>query len=514
MRKTETADPLIARWVGAFLVLGILSSTPIEARGATFTPHFKVGYQVLDLTYQKDAAEKTLTVAVWYPTATQPKPHNYGGPTNGNVAVGGVPRAGRGPYPLLVFSHGYGGGGLGAVFFTETLAARGWIVACPDHDDKHSAVRIRTGQEKHFDRRGLMRHAKEIAASGPGERGKYLYRLDEMSLVLDGMLTSQLFGKLIDRDRIAVGGHSFGGFTALGLSGTIKERHDSRIKAVLLFSTGAGGYLFREDELRAVRIPSMLFMGEREQDQRRGSQTMSELSAKIYRNVSSPKYFLEVKGASHFSFNNRFVDNRSARLLSGTEEQFEIIRRYSIAFLEKHVVGNKDSDHALTQSDPLLTRYVTEPVSDASKHDLEAPTVPSDSGAVATAFARQLAARSPKHDGVPLRTYVLQDLDNDAQFEVLEYVSAFEDAPGFMNVEMKGAFEWVNIYAHGEGGFRERTASHRWFLTQRKEHYLFWLRVIASPAVLSADSRGLVEANKERFRAILGDYLRRIQALQ
>ena len=371
--KAETVLRLIGRCAGAFLVLGILSYTSIDAGGAALKPRFNVGYQVLDLKYQKAGDEKTLTVAVWYPTVAPPKLHNYGGPTNGKVAVGGVARAEGGPFPLLVFSHGYGGGGLGAVFFTEALAARGWIVACPDHHDRHSAIRIRTGQEKHFDRLGLMRHAKEIAASGPGERGKYLYRLDEMSLTLDGMLASRGFGKLIDRDRIAVGGHSFGGFTALGLSGTIPERQDPRIKAILLFSTGAGGYLLREDELRAVLIPSMLFMGEREEDQRRGSQTMAELSAKIYRNVSSPKYFLEVKGASHFSFNNRFAENRSAKLLSGTEEQFEVIRRYSIAFLEKHVAGNKDYDQVLDRSDPLLARYIRERVSDASKQAVGLP---------------------------------------------------------------------------------------------------------------------------------------------
>ncbi len=375
MWRSETAYRLMARLVRGFLVFGILSCTVVDsdARRAAPQPLFNVGYQVFDLKYRKDGQEPTLTVAVWYPTAAQPKSHNYGGPTSGNVAVDAAPHAEGGPYPFLVFSHGYGGGGLGAVFFTEALAARGWIVACPDHHDKHSAVRIRTGQEKDFDRLALLRHAKEIAASGPGDRGKYLYRLDEMSLVLDGILTSGPFAKLIDRDRVAVGGHSFGGFTALGLSGTIEERHETRIKAVLLFSTGAGGYLFREDELAAVRIPSMLFMGEREEDQWRGSKTMSELSAKIYRNVSSPKYFLEVKGASHFSFNNRFADNRRTRLLSGTEEQFDVIRRYSIAFLEKHVAGRKDSGHMLERSDSLLARYVTEPVADASKQNLKAP---------------------------------------------------------------------------------------------------------------------------------------------
>lgn len=365
--RAETGYPLVARLVEVFLVFGLLSCTPVivDARGETLQPPFGVGYQVLDLKYPKDGKEQTLTVAVWYPIAVQPKIHIYGGPTSGNVAIDAAPRAEGGPYPLLVFSHGYGGSGLSAVFFTEALAARGWIVACPDHHDKHSAVRIRTGQEEDFDRLGLLRHAKEIAASGPANRGKYFYRLDEMRLVLDGMLTSDLFMKVIDRDRIAVGGHSLGGFTALGLSGAIKARHDARIKAVLLFSTGAGGYLYSEDELKAVRIPSMLFMGEREKNQRRGSETMSELSAKIYRNVSLPKYFLEVQGASHFSFNNRFTDNRGTKLLSGAEEQFEVIRRYSIAFLEKHVAGRKDPGHMLERCDPLLTRYHMEPVPDA-----------------------------------------------------------------------------------------------------------------------------------------------------
>ena len=141
----------------------------------------------------------------------------------------------------------------------------------------------------------------------------------------------------------------------------------------MVISTGAGGYLYREDELAAVRIPSMLFMGEQEEDQARGSKTMSELSTKIFSNVSTPKYFLELKEGSHFSFNNRFEDNPRMRLLRGTEEQFEVIRRYSIAFLEKHVAGRKDSGHVLERSDPLLTRYVTEPVTDAPKQDLEAP---------------------------------------------------------------------------------------------------------------------------------------------
>jgi predicted dienelactone hydrolase len=322
---------------------------------------FNVGYRVLDFKSETNQPGQVLTMAVWYPTLAQPKPHNYGGPTGGNVALDAPPGAAKAPYPLLVFSHGYGGSGLGSVFFTEALAARGWIVACPDHHDRHSAVRIRTGQVPDCDRRGLLQHAAEIAASHPEDRGKYLYRLDEMSWALNGMLVSAEFGKLIDRQRLAVGGHSFGGFTALGLCGTIQERHDPRIKAVLLFSTGAGGYLYSADELKAVRLPAMLFMGEREAEQKRGAATMRALSAKIYANLAPPKYFLEIKGANHFSFNNSFSQKLVTELLSGTDEQFAVIRRYSIAFLERYVAGRAEAASVLDQTDPLLTRYLREP---------------------------------------------------------------------------------------------------------------------------------------------------------
>ena len=301
--------------VFGFLVLGMFGSHNLRAEAGEESTRllFNVGYRILDFKYPQSAGGKPLSVAVWYPTAAAPGPHTYGGPTSGRVAPGAVPLVDRGPYPLLVFSHGYGGGGISSVFFTEQLAARGWVVVAPDHFDKYPAVRSRTGPVADFDRAGFWRYAREIVASGPGDRHKYQYRLDEVTFVVDRIVDSKAFRKVIDSSRIAVGGHSFGGYTALGLCGTIKERHDPRIKAVLLFSTGAGGYLYRESELGAVKMPSMLFMGERERTQLRGSKTMAEISDKIYTNLHPPKYFLEIRGANHFSFNNRFVDNQRTR---------------------------------------------------------------------------------------------------------------------------------------------------------------------------------------------------------
>ena len=129
----------------------------------------------------------------------------------------------------------------------------------------------------------------------------------------------------------------------------------------------------------------------------------------------------------------------------------------------------------------------------------------------AAAFAAELSRLSPLHENVPLRTYAIRDLDHDGRYEVLETVAAFESAPGFLNVEIATAFEWVHVYRCKDGKFSEDTRSFRWFLSERKVHYEFWRRVLDAPSVLSPDSRSLVEANRTDFRRILDMYLKRIE---
>jgi predicted dienelactone hydrolase len=319
---------------------------------------YNVGYTVIDFQFNSDDTLKTITVAVWYPTAASPKPYQYGGPAWGNLATDAKPLAGKGRFPFLAFSHGFGGCGLASSFFTEALAARGWIVACPDHHDSFSFSRTRTGNTHEKDIRGALNAAREITETTPAERGKYLFRPEELAAVIEGMIKSPVFGALIDTNRIAVGGHSFGGFTSLALCGTIPEYYDPRIKAILMFSTGAASYLFTKEELASVSIPSMLYMGSREKNQKRGDKTMEELSEKIFNNMPTPKYFLVVRGASHFSFNIRLSGGFGTRALSGSRKEFETINRYSIAFLEKYVAGKPGQDVILENKDRMLTKLV------------------------------------------------------------------------------------------------------------------------------------------------------------
>jgi len=104
----------------------------------------------------------------------------------------------------------------------------------------------------------------------------------------------------------------------------------------------------------------MLMMGERERDQERGERTMEELEMTLFSNMSPPKYFLEIKGTNHFSFNIRTSDGLGTRLLSGSEEEFDVITRYGISFLEKYINGSKVAGNTPQSKDPMLTRYTVE----------------------------------------------------------------------------------------------------------------------------------------------------------
>lgn len=339
-----------------FSFWGIMRGAAHAGETYSIERHYQVGYRVLDFSYRVNGIDKMLTVAVWYPASVKGQPYRYGGPAKGNVALDAPVRADKSGYPMFVFSHGYGGGGLSGVFLTERLASRGWIVVAPDHHDSVSAVRIRQGAAGSFDRSGLLHDGGEISRSTPADRQKYDYRIEELQLTIEEMIKSPDFGRHIDARRLAVGGHSFGGFTALGVCGAVDRRTDPRVKALVLFSTGAGGYLFEKEELGRVAVPAMIFLGQQERAQHRGARTMGSLAEKVYNSISGPKYFLEIKGADHFSFNNALKNSFFARRMSGTKAEFDVISYYALRFLEKYVQGD-NSRVTSPSEDPNVSEY-------------------------------------------------------------------------------------------------------------------------------------------------------------
>ncbi|MCL1048533.1 hypothetical protein L2755_02645 [Shewanella abyssi] len=127
-------------------------------------------------------------------------------------------------------------------------------------------------------------------------------------------------------------------------------------------------------------------------------------------------------------------------------------------------------------------------------------------------FSYELQHSSPHHDGSPLRTVVLEDLNNDGQSEVLLYKNEMEEAAiGLFNVELYGAFVWVDVYQKQGSEFKIANPYFQSFYRGRKTLYLHWLDRIEHPERLSADSQLLIKHNKQGFTNQLNQYISLIE---
>jgi len=254
------------------------------------------------------------------------------------------PTRGVGPFPVIIFSPGYGGSSHGYEGLISYWTSYGYVCIRPMHADAGAlgdtmrdllAMRREDRPTRNQQRRDRARAEAEAKAKPPANLAEMIWdkerepqwrdRVLDVTVILDALNDleknyPELAGRM-DHARIGVGGHSYGAFTAMLIGGTKTFGNpplaldDPRVKAIVAMSPQgiAANRGLTADSWKDVRIPAMFMTGTRDYgaDQTEGPD-WHRLG--FDHSPAGDKYFVLIRGANHMTFTG---------VASGLGEQFD-----------------------------------------------------------------------------------------------------------------------------------------------------------------------------------------------
>lgn len=227
-------------------------------------------------------------------------------------------------YPLIVFSHGFMGCPKQSGFLTRGLAKRGFIVVAPRHRDatcgndeaNKFAASLVNWPLVQKDRASFFRPQDWNDTTNKNRR-------DDLVYTIDHVLSDPDVAPHIDAGKIGVMGHSFGGYTALGLAGARESWRDTRVKAALVLTPYVAPY-FPEKNFAAIRIPVMYQAGS---EDLLTPAWMVRTAYHLHEN-KAPRHYVEIKDAGHLDWMDL-----------GKKEPRRAIISYAKAFFNQYLNG-------------------------------------------------------------------------------------------------------------------------------------------------------------------------------
>jgi predicted dienelactone hydrolase len=209
-----------------------------------------------------------------------------------------APVRGAGPYPLVVFGHGFAVTPAVYSALLDTWARAGYVVAAP-----------------------VFQLGSPLAPGGPSEADLVNWPAD-MSFVISEMLAvnaraSAPLGGLIERNRIAVTGQSDGGDTALAIAFD-PARRDPRVDAAVILS-GAEIPQFGPFRFPSRGPPLLATQGSAD------TINLPSATQAFFGVAPRPKFLLTLTGATHLP------------PYTTGQPSLGIVERVSVAFLDRYL---------------------------------------------------------------------------------------------------------------------------------------------------------------------------------
>lgn len=242
---------------------------------------------------------RTLVVVIRYPA--------LGAPSRRGDSANAAPAKSGGPYPLVVFGHGFNVTPATYSGLLDAWTRAGYVVAAP-----------------------VFPLENADAPGGPNE-SDIVNQPADMSFVITHLLAASraptgLLSGLIDPAHIAVAGHSDGAETALAVA-YVPRYLDRRVDAaVILSGAGFGTQLTR---FPAGTPPLLAVQGTADPINLPGN------TSAYYRIARPPKYLLWLLGASHLP------------PYTGQQPWFGIVERVSTAFLDLYLKAERSAGQRL-----------------------------------------------------------------------------------------------------------------------------------------------------------------------
>ena len=162
------------------------------------------------------------------------------------------PTGSPGPYPLVLFSHGAGGCKTQSTYLMDALAQDGMLVAAPDHSDKSANCPARLPEPDELPRTFWM-----TGKWGPSFHDD---RRDDLQRLRAALEADPAYSGLIDTTRVALVGHSLGGYTVLALAGAWPSWKMDGITAVVALAPYSQPFV-RGGKPSEIEVPVLFQVG-------------------------------------------------------------------------------------------------------------------------------------------------------------------------------------------------------------------------------------------------------------